>query len=94
MESLAETHEQTALIHYWRALIQEERGQAEDAIAEWQALLDMDEDAMTPEMRAEAEEHLRTIVKPTSTRRPVTRTVTPTRPTGTATPTRTRTPTP
>jgi tetratricopeptide (TPR) repeat protein len=94
MESLAETDEQTALIHYWRALIQEERGQAEDAIAEWEALLDMDEDAMTTEMRAEAEEHLRTIVTPTNTPRPVTRTVTPTRPTRTVTPTRTRTPTP
>ena len=100
--SLAETDEQVALVHYWRALIQEKRGEAKDAIVEWQALLAMDEEAMTPEMRADADRHLRTITTATNTSRPGAKTVTPTKPTGTktATPkpggsvTPTRTPTP
>jgi tetratricopeptide (TPR) repeat protein len=95
--SLAETDEQTALVHYWRALIQEKREQPEDAITEWRALLAMDEEVMTPEMRAEAEEHLKTIVTPTGTPKPgsVTATRTPNRtrtPTPRVTPTRTPTP--
>jgi tetratricopeptide (TPR) repeat protein len=101
-KSLAESDQQVALVHYWRALIQEKRGEAKDAIAEWQALLAMDEEAMTPEMRADADRHLRTITTPTNTPGPGTKTVTPTKPTGTKTGTPrpggsvtpTRTPTP
>jgi len=95
MEALAETEEQIALVHYWRALIQEERGQTEDAAAEWRALLAIDEDATTSELRAEAERHLKTLATPTNTRRPgtITATRTPTR-TRTPTPARTRTPMP
>jgi tetratricopeptide (TPR) repeat protein len=102
--SLAKTDKQIALVHYWRALIQEKRGEAKDAIAEWQALLKMNEKAMTPEMRADAAKHLKNITTPTNTPKPGSKTVTPTRPTdtktptpkpgGSVTPTRTRTPTP
>ncbi len=87
LNSLAETDEQIALVHYWRALIQEKRDQPEDAIAEWKALLAMDKDVMTAEMRADAEQHLKAIVTPTNTPKPGNKTATPTR-------TKTRTPTP
>jgi tetratricopeptide (TPR) repeat protein len=97
-ESLAETDEQKALIYYWAALVFEKREKPEDAAAYWQLLLDLPEEAMTAEMRTEAEEHLLELVTatpsptPTHTKKPTPTkkvTVTPTR-----TPTRTRTPTP
>ena len=92
--TLAETDEETALVHYWKALIQEKRGEAESAIEAWRALLKMDPDVMTEEMRSEAELHLRTIVTPTNTSRAGTRTATPAvTSTRTPTPTKTRTPT-
>ncbi len=88
--SLAKTDEQVALAHYWKALIQEKRDEAKDAIKEWQALLAMDPKVMTEQMRADAELHLRSIVTPTNTPKAGT--------SGTATPTKkvtpTRTPTP
>jgi hypothetical protein len=96
-ESLAETDEQKALIYYWAALVFEKREKPEDAAAYWQLLLDLPEEAMTAEMRTEAEEHLLELVTatpsptPTHTKKPTPTkkvTVTPTR-----TPTRTRTPT-
>ena len=90
----AESDEQEALVHYWRALIQEKRGEQKDAIKEWNALLDMDEDVMTEEMRADAEKHLKAMVTATNTSKPTTRTITPTKPAGVKTPTPTRTPTP
>jgi tetratricopeptide (TPR) repeat protein len=101
LASLAETDEEVALVHYWRALIQEKREQTEDAVREWNALLEMDEDAMTPEMRATAQQHLRALSLPTNTPKPPTRTPTPSvsktktpivKQTGTVTPTRTPTP--
>lgn len=106
LKSLAETDEQTALVLYWHALIQEKRGEGRDAIRDWQALLAMDEDAMTAEMRADAETHLKSFVtatntpkKPTATatRKPGTATPTPkvnTTPTATKTPKATATPAP
>ena len=100
LTSLAETDEETALALYWHALSQEKRGEMKGAIKDWQALLKMDEDAMTPEMRAEAEQHLKAVVTPTNTPKPGTATptpkigtVTPT-PKVTVTPTPSRTPTP
>jgi tetratricopeptide (TPR) repeat protein len=97
---LAETDEQTAIAHYWKALVQEKRGEQASAVEEWQALLAMDPEAMTEEMRTEADRHLRTIITPTNTLRPTTRTSTPAAirtltptPKG-GTPTRTPTPTP
>jgi tetratricopeptide (TPR) repeat protein len=105
LNSIADTDEQKALALYWRALIQEKREEAESAIDNWQELLEMDPDAMTVEMREEAERHLRTMVTPTNTPKPSTPTKTATRgPTATKTPTpkggttpsptRTRTPSP
>ncbi|MEW6403824.1 MAG: tetratricopeptide repeat protein [Chloroflexota bacterium] len=92
---LAETEEETALAHYWKALIQEKREEQKSATEEWQALLKMDPDVMTEQMRAEAELHLRTIVTPTNTPKAGSTTSTPTRTaTRTPTPTKTRTPTP
>jgi len=103
-KSIAETDEQIAIVHYWRALIQEKRGEAKDAIEEWQDLLAMDPDVMTEEMRADADKHLRSIVTPTNTPKATTKTstpaaiktLTPTPKSGTPTriPTRTPTPTP
>lgn len=92
---LAETDEEIALVHYWRALIQEKRAQTEDAIRAWNALLEMDADTMTPEMRATAQQHLSALALPTSTLPPATRTTTPAvSKTGTPTATTARTVTP
>jgi tetratricopeptide (TPR) repeat protein len=85
LKSLAETDEETALALYWHALSQEKRGEFKSAVDDWQELLAMDEDAMTPEMRAEAEQHLKAVVTPTNTPKPVTPTVT--KKGGTVTPT-------
>jgi tetratricopeptide (TPR) repeat protein len=94
LKSLAETDEETALALYWHALSQEKRGEAKGAVKDWQALLAMDADVMSPEMRAEAEQHLKTVITPTNTPKPVTPTqtkkggtATPTPRSGTATPT-------
>ncbi|MBI5945654.1 MAG: tetratricopeptide repeat protein [Chloroflexi bacterium] len=67
LNSLAETDQQVALMYYWRALIQEQRGEVKDALKNWKALYAMKADAMTTEMRADAELHLRTIITPTNT---------------------------
>ncbi len=85
LKALAETDEETALALYWHALSQEKRGEIKDAVKNWQALLKMDKDVMTAEMRAEAEQHLKAVVTPTNTSKPVT--ATPTKKGGTATPT-------
>ena len=66
---LAETEEQNALVYYWLAKIQEGRDDIGEAIEAWNALLDLDEDAMTEEMREEAEQRLDVLVPPTSTPR-------------------------
>jgi tetratricopeptide (TPR) repeat protein len=104
-KALAETDEQKALAYYWAALVYEEREDFDDAAEHWALLLDLPEDAMTEDMRLEAEERLEALATPTATstpsRTPTVRPRTPTRtPTRTATPTRTpirtptRTPTP
>jgi tetratricopeptide (TPR) repeat protein len=92
LRSLAKTDEQKALVLYWRALIQEKRGETKDATKAWKDLLAMDPEVMTPEMREEADLHLRTIVTATNTSKPGTATRTPTK--APTTPTKTRTPTP
>ena len=86
LKSLAKTDEQTALALYWRALIQEKRGEAKDAIKTWQDLLKMDASVMSSEMRLEADQHLRQIVTQTNTPKSGTRTATPRAPTRTPTP--------
>ncbi len=87
LKSLAETDEETALALYWHALSQEKRGETKSAVKDWQELLKMDPDVMTAEMRAEAEKHLRAVITPTNTAKPVTPTAT--KKGGTATPTAT-----
>lgn len=98
LRSLAKTDEEEALVLYWRALIQEKRGETKDATKAWKDLLAMDPEVMTEEMRQEADLHLRTMVTATNTSKPGTATRTPTKapttPTKTRTPTRTPTPTP
>jgi tetratricopeptide (TPR) repeat protein len=104
LKSLADTDEETALALYWHALSQEKRGETKAAVKDWQELLAMSKDVMTPELRAEAEQHLKLVVTPTNTSKPVTATrtstsgtVTPAPKKGTATPTPkigTATPTP
>jgi tetratricopeptide (TPR) repeat protein len=76
---------QLALAIYWRALSQEGRGSIGDAIRDWKTLLAMPASAMTPEMRKTAQDHLKSLVTPTSTPKGG--------PTKTSTPTRTPTPT-
>ena len=75
--ALAKTDQEVATALYWRALIQEKRGEQKDAVKSWLALLDMDPDAMTSAMRTEADQHLRKIATPTNTRKAGTGTPTP-----------------
>ncbi|MEN9564112.1 MAG: hypothetical protein RIR73_2356 [Chloroflexota bacterium] len=70
MRALAETDEEKALELFWRGRIQEQRNDIRDAIKSWNDLLKLDEDVMTPEMRAEAEERLKVLVPPTDTPEP------------------------
>lgn len=103
-KALTETEEEQALTLYWRARIQEMREERSDEIESWQALLELDEDAMTAEMREEAEARLRELIPATrtptrgaSTSTPRVGTTTPTAgtsPTPSRTPTRTPTTTP
>lgn len=79
INSLAKTKQQIALALYWRALIQEKRGETKAAIKDWQELLGMDAAVMTAEMRAEALKHLTTLVTPTNTPKGGIPTGTPTR---------------
>lgn len=88
LRSLAETDEQKALELYWRAKIQEQRNEIKNAIKAWQDLLKLDEDAMTPEMREEAEQQLTRLLPPTNTPKP---SATPRRGASTPTPTPTST---
>ena len=102
-EALADTDERRALVYFWGAIVYERREDFDNAAEYWHLLLDLPEDAMTGEMRAEAEEHLSALATatPTPTQRPRTPTRTPTpakistrTPTKTPTRTPTRTPTP
>ena len=102
-EALAETDEQKALVYFWGAMVYEKRDDPDNAAEYWQLLLDLPEDAMTEDIRAEAEEHLADLVTPTAratpsrTQTPKPRTPTPTKtktPTRTPSRTPTRTPTP
>jgi tetratricopeptide (TPR) repeat protein len=88
-KSLAETDEQKALAYYWSARVYEAREEFDDAAEHWQLLLDLPEEAMTADMRAEAEERLAELATatPTPSRTPTVRPRTPTR-----TPSPTRTP--
>jgi tetratricopeptide (TPR) repeat protein len=102
LQSIVETDDQIAQMLYWRALIQEKRGELTDAVRTWQDLLAVGEDVLSPEMRQEAEQHLKAVITPTNT--PKTGTPTPTgkpksvttspTPQGARTPTPTRTPLP
>ena len=88
-EALAKTDEQKALIYYWSGLVFEKRNNPKKAAEYWRKLLDLPEDAMTAEMRTEAETHLIDLRTPTPTAKPGSKTATPTR-----TPSPTRTPPP
>jgi len=99
-EALAETDQQKALIYYWAGVVFEKRENTEKAAKYWQLLLELPEEVMTSDMRAEATDHLKTDVKPTSTPKTTnaktatpTKTATPSKPV-TATPTSSRTPSP
>ena len=90
MKLVAETDEQNAIRLYWRALIQEQRDETKDAVKTWKQLLDLDEDVLTDEMLAKAEERLKVLVPPTATPKvsaTPSKTPSPTRtPTATSTP--------
>lgn len=70
--ALAKTDEQKALAYYWRALSYEGRGSLRSAINDWKALLALPESAMTDEMRATAEQHLKKLaaITPSPTPKP------------------------
>ena len=94
-KSLAETDEQKVLAYYWSAKVYEEREEFDEAAEHWQLLLDLPEEAVTEDMRAEAEERLAALATPTATVTPKpTQTPRPRTPTRTPTPTRTITRTP
>ncbi|MFN3492014.1 MAG: tetratricopeptide repeat protein, partial [Anaerolineales bacterium] len=100
-QKLAKTDKEKALAWYWRAKSQEGREDIGDAIKSWNELLKLNRNAMTPEMRAEAEARLKVLVPPTPTPQggvssPTVTAVTRTPTSSTLTPSRTptRTPTP
>jgi tetratricopeptide (TPR) repeat protein len=66
-KSKASNNTEQALALYWRALCQEGRQEPVEAMQDWKTLLAMPMNAMTPQMRKDAQEHLRSIVLPTST---------------------------
>jgi tetratricopeptide (TPR) repeat protein len=88
-KSLADTEEQQALAYYWSAKVFEAREEFNDAAEHWTLLLELPEEAMTEDIRAEAEERLSELATatPTPSRTPTVRPRTPTR-----TPTPSRTP--
>jgi len=88
-EKLAEDDVQIAAMLYWRAQAAEILGRKPTALKDWQALLELPEDAVSPSMLADAEEHVRALTASPTPR--VTSTHTPT---STPTPTPTRTPSP
>jgi tetratricopeptide (TPR) repeat protein len=91
-EALAETDEQKAQVYYWGAIVYERRNDPEKAAEYWKKLVDLPEESMTPEMRAEAEKYLATVAPPKAATRTSTPARTPTRtPTPSGTPTRTPT---
>jgi tetratricopeptide (TPR) repeat protein len=98
LKSLAETDEETAIMLYWRGLVQEKREEPKDAIKAWKALLKMDAKVMTADMRKEAQAHLDKLSPVTATPAPK-KSATPApaktqtkTPTPAKTPTRTATP--
>ncbi len=93
-EGLAQDDNDRAGVYYWRAQVLERIGESRVAIRDWQALLDLPENAVPAEWRTMAEERLKTLITPTMTKVPTrTRVPTDTRvPTRTPVPTNTRQP--
>lgn len=94
--ALAKDDSERALFFYERALSAEKLNRPDAAIYDWINLLELPEDAMPPEVRTEAQDHLSRLHTSTWTPRPsLTPSFTPTpRSSLTPTPTRTRTPRP
>jgi tetratricopeptide (TPR) repeat protein len=92
-QDFAETDDQFAALHYWRALALEVIGNPLAAVAEWEALLELPEEAVPAGWRDEAREHLLVLLTPTPTlTRTSTATELPPTPTLTRTPTATKLP--
>ncbi|HEX2696578.1 MAG TPA: tetratricopeptide repeat protein, partial [Anaerolineales bacterium] len=66
-KSKATNDTERALVIYWRALSQVGRGSIGDAIKDFQTLLAMPASDMTPQMRQDAENYLKTLITPTRT---------------------------
>jgi len=99
-EPLAETDAQKALIYYWAGIVYEKRDNPEKASEYWQLLLDLPTDVVSADVRAEAEDHLKSAVTSTPTKNTTpsatptkTKTPTPTKPEAATTPSRTPSPT-
>jgi len=65
--SLVQTSQEQALVYYWRALIQEKRNMSQDALQNWDALLNMPADVITIEMLSVARAHKEILVLSTAT---------------------------
>ena len=91
--ALAETDEQKAQLFYWGGIVHEKRNEPSVAADYWQKLLNLPASATTPQVRAEVQKRLGSLVTPTYTPTPGKRTPTPTR-TSTPKGTASRTPTP
>ena len=95
-QALAQSDEELAQVYYWRAQVLESLGRLNLALADWRALLKLDEALYQADWAELANVRVATLTVPTAT---FTFTPTPTRtrtptPTATFTPTRTNTPTP
>ncbi len=62
--ALAADDEQKALAYYWAAVVYEERNEPRQAAEYWALLLDLPEEAMTAEMRQEAQKKLSALRTP------------------------------
>jgi tetratricopeptide (TPR) repeat protein len=65
-EKLVQSDSERAEYLYWRALSLEGLKQLKPAANDWQALLALPEEAVTPDIRQEAEQHLAQILTPTA----------------------------
>lgn len=90
--NMAETDQQKAQVYFWRAQLYKAAGNLPAALKDWQALLDLPQDAMPAEWRALATVHLKAAATPGATTSP-TPSLTP-RSGSSATPTPTPTNTP
>lgn len=92
-QKLAQDERQRAAVYYWRAAVNQARGQPRLAADDWQALLDLPRESVPAAWRQTAQAGLLALT-PTPTRTPTSIWTLTSTPTGTPTPTRRLTPSP